>query len=82
MTEFGRLQGQVNDLVAKVDKLASVPISERFVATNDIFRVLNSEVIPKLEKFVNKANEKDPDKRIYGAGMVSKVWRTRYTQTA
>lgn len=82
MSLFSKTSAQVDQLESKVKELdeasSSKPLAERKQLADSISHNL-TEMQPAVDKFVSKAEagERDPNKRIYGTAMVSKIFALR-----
>lgn len=82
MSLFSKTSAQVDQLESQVKELdeapSSKPLAERKQLADSISHNL-TEMRPAVDKFVSKAEtgERDPNKRIYGTAMVSKIFALR-----
>lgn len=77
MSQFSRTASQVDTLeqqLKQYDDMCEAALPERKQSADKV-NVSMTEIQPSVEKFVSKAEagENDANKRIYGAGMVSKI---------
>lgn len=79
MSLFTRTASQVDQLEQQVKELkllSDSPVAARKEAADTVNASLN-ELRPSINKFVTKAEERDPNKRIYGSSMVAKIFALR-----
>jgi hypothetical protein len=73
MTEFKKLESAVDELQKALHELPADGSQARASGLSGIKAAFAADISAKLEKFVARANEADPEKKIYGPSMVTKV---------